>query len=147
MRCCKATQYADFGEEIKRLAENLQNLIRAVKKVSNLAANGPPKPQGTSEPEFDMSSLLEISGDFRDTLEQSKKLLVDHGSLGEQRGAITAPFINIRWNMTIRPSVQRLRERIAIHNRKVGVFVFLGVSSVDYSSCICHNIALHVART
>ena len=80
--------------------------------------DGPPAVYGVPRPQWDLSGLLDVCGDFRETLEESERVLRDHISSSRDRG-IVLPIVNIRWNMTIRPVVEHLRARIAIHNQKV----------------------------
>ena len=121
-----ATQYAEFGQEIKRLGENLQAVVIKAEEVTY--DEGPPI-FGQPNPRWDLSSLLDISGDFKDTLAKSQQILQNHISSSRDHG-IFSPVTNIRWNMTIRPVVERLRERLKIHNRK--------------ASCLLH--AVHIFK-
>ena len=72
-------QYHDFGSDIKSLAENLNNIVRVVENaratwiqesVRIARSRGPPL-----QKDWDLSSLQEIIGDYRSTLEDCQRLL------------------------------------------------------------------------
>ena len=108
------TQYKEFGQEIKRLGELLEDIVAKAEEVTY--DDGPPI-FGQATPKWNLSPLLDVCGDFKGTLEKCKEVLVEHISSSRDRGFLS-PIISIRWNMTIRPVVERLREKVAIHNRK-----------------------------
>ena len=117
-----AEQYKEFGQEVKRLGDGLNELITKAQDVTS--DDEPPIIYGPPRPAHDLSPLLDVCGDFRSTLEKCKKVLLKHISSSEDHG-FTAPIRNIRWNHTIRPVVERLKERLAMHNRKVSPFIRL----------------------
>lgn len=111
-----AIQYKEFGQEIRGLGDNLQSIIA---KAEDVISDDSPPTIGRPSPPWDLSPLLDVCGDFRATLAKCKQVLLEHISSSRDHGFVS-PIVNIRWNMTIRPVVERLRERVAMHNRKVG---------------------------
>ncbi|OLN96892.1 hypothetical protein CCHL11_02466 [Colletotrichum chlorophyti] len=98
-----AQRYTGIGHEVKRLAESLDVLGRVVDQaIEFLRRNlSIPKPL-----RWDPSSLGEIVGDYRATLDECFKLLSNSGNYQI-------------WNVLMEPVTERLQARIALHNSKV----------------------------
>ncbi|KAK1477723.1 hypothetical protein CCUS01_16545 [Colletotrichum cuscutae] len=106
-------QYAEFGRDVRGLAENLDILGRVVDKA------GQSFHQETAfklEPlRWDRSSLNEIIGDYHETLTECCTLIENNHRYRLSSG----PLRNIEWNVLVAPAADRLRARIALHNSKV----------------------------
>ena len=116
-------QYHDFGSDIKSLAENLNNIVRVVENaratwiqesVRIARSRGPPL-----QKDWDLSSLQEIIGDYRSTLEDCKRLLEQNYEFRNNRNFA----YNIEWNLVIQPKVDRLRKRLESHNSKISILL------------------------
>ncbi|PVH72776.1 hypothetical protein DL98DRAFT_595662 [Cadophora sp. DSE1049] len=116
-------QYHDFGSDIKSLAENLNNIVRVVENaratwiqesVRIARSRGPPL-----QKDWDLSSLHEIIGDYRSTLEDCKRLLEQNYEFRNNRNFA----YNIEWNLVIQPKVDRLRKRLESHNSKISILL------------------------
>ncbi|KAL5330933.1 hypothetical protein ACEPPN_000459 [Leptodophora sp. 'Broadleaf-Isolate-01'] len=116
-------QYNDFGNDIKSLAENLNNIVRVVENaratwiqesVRIARSRGLPL-----QKDWDLSSLHEIIGDYNNTLEDCKKLLEQNYEFRNNRNFA----YNIEWNLVIQPKVDRLRRRLDSHNSKISILL------------------------
>ncbi|KAK0111245.1 hypothetical protein ONS95_001618 [Cadophora gregata] len=85
--------YQDFGNDIKGLAENLNNIVRVVENaratwiqesVRVVRSRAPPL-----QKDWDLSSLHEIVGDYRSTLEDCKRLLEQNYELESHNSKIS----------------------------------------------------------
>ncbi|KAK2017260.1 hypothetical protein LZ32DRAFT_577338 [Colletotrichum eremochloae] len=104
-------QYAEFGRDVRGLAENLDILTRVVKQADeSLRRESAFKPL-----RWDPSSLQEIIGDYNETLNECRTLIADNNRYRSSGG----PLRNIEWNVLVAPAADRLRARIALHNSKV----------------------------
>ncbi|GJC88100.1 hypothetical protein ColLi_10938 [Colletotrichum liriopes] len=104
-------QYAEFGRNIRGLAENLDILSRVVNKAGHsLRQEGAFKPL-----RWDRSSLEDIIGDYKETLTECYRLIKDNNRFRLNSG----PLKNIEWNMLVASSADRLQARIELHNSKV----------------------------
>ncbi|GKT41360.1 uncharacterized protein ColSpa_01541 [Colletotrichum spaethianum] len=104
-------QYAEFGRDVRGLAENLDILSRVVNKADqSLRQEGAFKPL-----RWDRSSLDEIIGDYEETLTECCNLIENNHRYRLSSG----PLRNIEWNVLVAPAADRLRARIALHNSKV----------------------------
>lgn len=112
-------QYAELGDDIKSLAQNLdyiQNIVRNAslswqQQALRLRHLRGPAPQK----EWDLSSIQEIIGDYKTTLADCEKLLEENPEFRTNRGAI----YNVEWNLVIRPKVIHLKKRLEAHNTKI----------------------------
>ena len=115
-------QYREFGHEVKQLAANLTQLVESVNTLQEKSAQGPLRlcttRRTSSIPQFDVSTLLEVCGDFRTTIAECEQLLKENLSYGRERGMIS-PLTNVLFNTRIKGVVERFRDRLASHNRKV----------------------------
>ncbi|KAH7324360.1 hypothetical protein B0I35DRAFT_349664 [Stachybotrys elegans] len=105
-------QYKEFGQDVRGLAESLDILDRVVLQATNSLRH-----QGLNNAlvRWDRVSFAEIIGDYEGTLNECKKLLRDNA---RYRGG-SGPGRNIEWNVMVQPTVERLRQRIALHNSKI----------------------------
>ncbi|KAK1997603.1 hypothetical protein LX36DRAFT_578104 [Colletotrichum falcatum] len=104
-------QYAEFGRDVRGLAENLDILTRVVNKADqSLQQERVFKPL-----RWDPLSLEEIIGDYKETLNECRNLITDNNRYRLSSG----PLRNIEWNVLVAPAADRLRERIALHNSKI----------------------------
>ncbi|KAL2065734.1 hypothetical protein VTL71DRAFT_3404 [Oculimacula yallundae] len=116
-------QYNDFGNDIKSLAGNLDNIVRV---VENAKATWIQESARTArsrglpvQREWDLSTLQEIVGDYRKTLEDCKRLLEQNYEFRNNRNFA----YNIEWNLVIQPKVDRLRKRLEAHNSKISILL------------------------
>ncbi|KAL0768621.1 hypothetical protein CaCOL14_009596 [Colletotrichum acutatum] len=106
-------QYAEFGRDVRGLAENLDILGRVVDKA---AQSFHQETAFKLEPlRWDRSSLNEIIGDYHETLTECCTLIENNHRYRLSSG----PLRNIEWNVLVAPAADRLRARIALHNSKV----------------------------
>ena len=97
--------YRDFGEEIRLLAINLDLTYFVVQRAQNQAAA------------FDTSVMQEhqVLGNFRETLSDCERLLDDQRFFTKFDGVVS----DVSFYYQIDDEVQKLRDRIALHNIKV----------------------------
>ncbi|KAL2881198.1 hypothetical protein SGCOL_003489 [Colletotrichum sp. CLE4] len=106
-------QYAEFGRDVRGLAENLDILSRVVDKADQSLHQ---ERTFKLEPlRWDRSSLDEIIGDYHETLTECCTLIENNHRYRLSSG----PLRNIEWNVLVAPAADRLRARIALHNSKV----------------------------
>ena len=118
-----AHQYRNFGNDIKGLAENLNNITQVVENARitwsqqslRLVRSRP----SSSQKEWDLSSLREIIGDYHKTLTDCKTLLEENHEFRKNRNAA----YNIEWNVVIQPKVDHLRKRLESHNSKISILL------------------------
>ncbi|KKZ66723.1 hypothetical protein EMCG_07554 [[Emmonsia] crescens] len=109
------TQYAEFANEVRSLATNLENIYRV---ASNAAFQLEASALGRSKDSkqlWDLTSLNEIVGDYHQTLRHCEKLLRDNYRYNNA----SSPRQGISWNSFVQPEVDRLRSRISLHNLKI----------------------------
>ncbi|KAF6831467.1 hypothetical protein CPLU01_06752 [Colletotrichum plurivorum] len=107
-----ARQYAEFGRDVRGLAENLDTLgLVVIQADKSLRSEG----AFSRAPRWDPSSLGEIIGDYESTLQECVELIKNNNRYRLGGG----PLRNIEWNVLVAPSADRLRARIALHNSKV----------------------------
>ncbi|KAL5315269.1 hypothetical protein ACEPPN_017921 [Leptodophora sp. 'Broadleaf-Isolate-01'] len=101
------TLYNEFGDNVKGLATNLDDLHKI---VGYLGEGG-----GRFLDSSYMNSLVDIIGDYGRTLQDCDKFLKD-----KERFSWQGDFVmNIVWNFSIASEVQTLKDRIAFLNIKV----------------------------
>ncbi|KAF6791739.1 hypothetical protein CMUS01_16206, partial [Colletotrichum musicola] len=105
-------QYAEFGRDVRGLAENLDTIgLVVIQADKSLRSEG----AFSRAPRWDPSSLGEIIGDYESTLQECVELIKNNNRHRLGGG----PLRNIEWNVLVAPSADRLRARIALHNSKV----------------------------
>ncbi|KAF1844355.1 uncharacterized protein K460DRAFT_357965 [Cucurbitaria berberidis CBS 394.84] len=108
-------RYLEFGDALFRLHSNLTTIASIVEtangslEADTISAFGPKI--------YDTTSLTEIIGNFRLTLEECRQLLNDDDKFRQKNGFIT----NIIYNINIDPQIVRLTERLAFHSTKIGL--------------------------
>ncbi|KAF2685997.1 hypothetical protein K458DRAFT_363531 [Lentithecium fluviatile CBS 122367] len=129
-------QYEDFGNDIKDLAENLNNILRVVENAKTTWAQNS---RGLVRPKnWDLSSLEEIIGDYHTTLEDCKRLLEENR---EFRTASSFAY-NVEWSLMIQPKVDHLRKRLEAHNSKITIL--LKPLELSLLSEIHHDLAKRI---
>ncbi|CAF9934762.1 MAG: hypothetical protein ALECFALPRED_006079 [Alectoria fallacina] len=121
-RCFTQAQRADvkylqFGRDIRFLGQNLERLHQVVENAND---QRPQKPWHDDDNERVtaevLNTLLEVTGDFKQTLLDCEKLLSDNSKF--QRSA--ANFVdNVAWHSSTERDVASLRERVHFHVIKV----------------------------
>ena len=94
---------------MRNLAESLQLLDRVYDNAARIRG-----PRGT-QLHGDWVSLREITGDYRQTLLECEELLQENRSKFMIQGARR----NLEWHILIKPTAERLRQRIQLHNSKI----------------------------
>lgn len=64
---------------------------------------------------WDKVSLVEIIGDYEQTLQECRFLLEDNYRYRVSAG----PIRNLEWNALVQPNADRLRTRLLLHNSKI----------------------------
>ncbi|OLN96931.1 hypothetical protein CCHL11_07408 [Colletotrichum chlorophyti] len=123
-------QYAEFGRDVRGLAENLDILGRVVTQAGQSLRD---QRVFSKSVRWDPSSLGEIIGDYEGTLGECCELLENNRRYRTRSG----PLRNIEWNVLVAPVADRLRARIVLHNSKV-----LHVLKPDLLSRIREDIRL-----
>jgi hypothetical protein len=101
-------KYRDFVEDIRLLAINLNLISSIVQQAQNQAATF----NVVSRP---VPVAHQVLGNFRETLTDCEYLLDDQRYFTKHDGFVS----NISFYYQIDPEVQKLRDRIALHNIKV----------------------------
>jgi hypothetical protein len=110
-----ARNYADFGRDVKALAENLDILKLVVTQATlSLWSQG----DFRTSVRWDSTSLLQIIGDYERTIRECRALVEG----GKRYGIGTRPVRNIEWNVLVQPNVDRLQGRIKWHNERSYTF-------------------------
>jgi hypothetical protein len=107
-----ARQYAEFGEDIKDLAQNLDKIRNVVQNAFDLLQT---HGGSVTTPISDVSSLNEIIGSYNTTLYECQRLLDKNKDYRQGESALA----NVEWNILVQPTAQVLRQKIMIHNSKV----------------------------
>ena len=113
-----------FGREIESFNESLLQLEAVIKHAND---QRPRRPWRTRDDECRVAlhPVAQAVGDFKQTLDECKKLLDDHERF--QRDA--AGFVdNVVWHVSTQRDVDILRERVHFHSTKVSATF---VDSVD----------------
>ncbi|KAK3177784.1 hypothetical protein K4F52_009482 [Lecanicillium sp. MT-2017a] len=132
-------QYAEFGRDVKNLAESLNLLSRVVSEASvSLRREG----GGSSVIRWDRVSLQQIVGDYDSTLRECRDLI----SSNKQYHGGNNPLKNIEWNVLVQPSVERLRQRIILHHSKIQHFLKPFEFQADSGSDLLCRIRQDVQR-
>ncbi|KAJ4129346.1 hypothetical protein NW768_007884 [Fusarium equiseti] len=107
-------QYAEFGRDIRGLAENLDILSRVITWADD-SLQSQRRPGVPARLRWDQSSLIEIVGDYEMTLRECRRLLESN----ERYRKGGNPLRNIEWNVLVQPVADQLRQRIMLHNSKI----------------------------
>jgi hypothetical protein len=112
-------QYEEFGNDIKSLSDNLDNIWRVVENAKTTWAQQSLRTTRNRGPistkDWDLSSLQEIIGDYHKTLEDCKRLLEENR---EFRTGKSVAY-NLEWNLILQPKVENLKRRLEAHNSKI----------------------------
>jgi hypothetical protein len=103
-------QYREFGEDVQSLANNLFVLDEVLKRAQRQSAS-----DVTVQDFRGLRNLNEILGNFRQTLDDCEKLLLERSCFEKRDGFVN----NILWNTQVATDIQVLRERVRFHNIKV----------------------------
>lgn len=106
-------QYADFGADVRDLAGHLNLLVDVVNRAQQSLVDR--NAGASARPRVHLESLFNIVGDFGDTLTECRRLIESNNRFQEPTGFAR----NIEWNVLVRPSVDRLRDRILLHNSRL----------------------------
>ncbi|KAK0389709.1 hypothetical protein NLU13_3282 [Sarocladium strictum] len=111
-------QYNEFFRDVEQLAQSLEDLAGVVKTArqsfTSRCLTPPPATFG-----WDRDTLLDIIGDFDATLRECYRLIKQNKSYAAASGPIMGPLANVRWNAMVMPSVDRLRQRLLMHQAKI----------------------------
>jgi len=107
-------QYRRFGQDVRYLAQSLERLESVINNARDQFHNhGQELPNAFG---WDQASLVEIIGDYSETLDDCFRLLEENHSYNS---TTTGPGKNIYWNVFVQPRVEVLRRRILLHNSKI----------------------------
>lgn len=116
----------------------MDNLVLVVKNaVGTFQTQLNPLNPGAT-PQWDFSSLNEIIGDYRSTINECRALLNNNRQYLQRRSALR----NIEWNILVQPDATRLKDQILLHNAKV-LFV-LKPLEIDLLSRIHADLASRI---
>lgn len=105
-------QYAEFGRDVKYLAESLDILTSVVTQANSSLQR---QAGYNAVARWDRTSLGQIIGDYHTTLRECQELLKSN----ERYRTGGNPLRNIEWNVLVQPTADQLRQRISLHNSKV----------------------------
>ncbi|KAH7389906.1 hypothetical protein BKA66DRAFT_440175 [Pyrenochaeta sp. MPI-SDFR-AT-0127] len=108
-------RYVEFGDALFRLHSNLTTIESIVNTANNTLEKD--KIDSFGPQTYDTSSLTDIIGNFRLTLEECHQFLNDDTKFRQRDGFIT----NIIYNINVDPQVIHLTERLAFHSTKIGL--------------------------
>jgi hypothetical protein len=109
------TNFIDFGNDVKDLAENLDNIKDVVQNASTTWDT-----RFKTKPIWNLSSLSTIIGNCAQTLKSCDTLLKEERKFN--RGG---SFIyNVEWNVRVQPQIDLLRQRLTFHTAKVCLEIF-----------------------
>jgi len=127
-------QYRDFGNDVRNLARNLENVYNVVANAENSWRQRLP-----GEKSFDLSALSEIIGDYQRTIRECDQVLKEN-----RRFALHDNFaFNIQFNVLVEPRVRRLKERIQFHSTKILVLLkplemYASSGIICFAAVVCH---------
>lgn len=128
--------YKEFGNDIRSLGDNLNNIHRVVENATTAWAQSH---RGTSRAKhWNLSSLEEIIGDYHSTLEDCKQLLHENREFRMPRNIA----YNFEWTLIIQPKVDHLRKRLDAHNSKIAIL--LKPLELSLLSEIHHDLAARI---
>ncbi|KAM0344088.1 hypothetical protein ACHAPU_007809 [Fusarium lateritium] len=107
-------QYAEFGRDVRGLAENLDILSRVVVCADN-SLQSQRRPGVSARLRWDRTSLIEIIGDYEMTLRECDQLLRSNN----RYRVGSNPLRNLEWNVLVQPTADQLRQKIMLHNSKI----------------------------
>lgn len=110
-----AQRYIEFGDALHRLHSSLNTIETIINTAHTSLENERISNFGPSC--YDITSLTEIIGNFRLTLEACRDFLNDDTKFRQKDGFIT----NILYNVNIDPQVTHLIERLNFHNTKIAL--------------------------
>ena len=128
--------YSDFGNDIRSLSDNLNNIQRVVENATTTWAQNH-RGLGRSK-HWDLSSLDEIIGDYHATLEDCKRLLEENREFRTPRNFA----YNVEWTLMIQPKVDHMRKRLDAHNSKIAIL--LKPLELSLLSEIHHDLAARI---
>jgi hypothetical protein len=111
-----AKNYHEFGQDVRSLADSLHILSRVVEQAGDTLHS---HCGSAALVRWDPLSLREIVGDFEVTLRECHELI----RTNQRYGIRTNPIRNIEWHVLVQPTADRLRQRIALHNSKIQLFL------------------------
>ncbi|KAH7077648.1 hypothetical protein BKA63DRAFT_269269 [Paraphoma chrysanthemicola] len=110
-------RYIEFGDALHGLHSNLNTIETVVTTANSSLASDSVGSFGASA--YDVSSLTEIIGNFRLTLEECRDFLNDETKFRQKDGFVT----NILYNINVDPQVVQLTERLAFHSTKIALIL------------------------
>lgn len=108
-----AQRWIEFGAALHGLYTNLKTIESILARAERAVKEDYLGPLGP--PAYDLGSLHEIIGNFKDTLIECRELLNDERKFPQKNGIIS----NIVYNIDVDPHVIQLTERLAFHNTKI----------------------------
>ncbi|KAH7402309.1 hypothetical protein DE146DRAFT_735536 [Phaeosphaeria sp. MPI-PUGE-AT-0046c] len=108
-------RYIEFGDALHRLYSSLNTIEAIIETARTNLGNERINSFGPTS--YDLTSLTEIIGNFRLTLEECRDFLNDDTKFCHKDGFIT----NILYNINVDPQVMHLTERLNFHNTKIAL--------------------------
>ncbi|KAF2026521.1 hypothetical protein EK21DRAFT_115766 [Setomelanomma holmii] len=110
-------RYIEFGDALHGLHSNLNTIETIIKAANTSLASDR---FGTLGPlKFHTKTLIEIIGNFKLTLEESRDFLNDGTKFRQKQGVTT----NVLYNINVDPQATHLINRLAFHSTKVGLIL------------------------
>ncbi|QDS77829.1 hypothetical protein FKW77_006177 [Venturia effusa] len=117
-------EFVDFGNEIQSFAQNLSNIVRVVENArlqyQQHAIRSPRFRGFPAQKDWDLSSLHEIIGPFKNTLDECQTLVV--GTLRGDRKCQNS-ILNPEQLTIVRFEVDELQKRVRAHNHRSSILV------------------------
>lgn len=110
-----AQRYIEFGDALHRLHSSLNTIETIIQTARTSLDDERISTFGPSS--YDVTSLTEIIGNFRLTLEACRDFLNDGTKFRQKDGFIT----NILYNINIDSQVIHLTDRLNFHNTKIAL--------------------------
>ena len=104
-------EYHAFRDDIATLARGLDLLD----EVASRSKSSFDQLGGSDRIIWSPPMLLEVIGDYRSTLEECNELLRRNRRYEDTSG----PRKNLTWHVVVQPDVDRLRQRIEVHNSRI----------------------------
>jgi hypothetical protein len=115
--------FVGFGKDIQNLAQNLGDIVRVVENARLLyqqyALRSPQFRGFSSQKDWDLTSLCEIIGNSKATLEECNKLLTQNREIYRNQNSI---YSN-KWPLVIQPKVNDLQKRVRVHSFKTSALL------------------------
>ncbi|KAL8717384.1 MAG: hypothetical protein Q9225_005365 [Loekoesia sp. 1 TL-2023] len=111
------SQYLEFGQDIKALADTLQCLPRI---IQNAESQSPQRPWNKPEDDYRAAQVVQAAGDFNGTLKECQTLLDNNTRFRTDANRFVR---NVQWSLGVERDVGILRDRVRFHLVKLGILL------------------------